>query len=36
MAFHKGAEGWLGVHTHLSLNRGVPQTSHGKRPIKAR
>lgn len=36
MVFHKGPDGWLGVHTHLSLNRGVPQTSHGNRPIKAR
>jgi hypothetical protein len=23
------------VHTHLSLNRGVPQTSHANRPVKA-
>ena len=26
------AQSWLGVHTHLSLNRGVPQQSHGQRP----
>ena len=26
------AQPWLGVHTHLSLNRGVPQQSHGQRP----
>lgn len=23
---------WKAVHTHLSLNRGVPQLSHGQRP----
>ena len=22
---------WVGVHTHLSLGRGVPQTTHGRR-----
>ena len=27
---------WVGVHSHMSLGRGVPQDSHGKRPIKAR
>ena len=27
---------WLGVHSHMSLQRGVPQESHGKRPVKAR
>ena len=26
------AQPWQGVHTHLSLNRGVPQQSHGQRP----
>ena len=36
MVFHRGPNGWLGVHTHLSLNRGVPQTSHANRPVKAR
>jgi ketosteroid isomerase-like protein len=36
IVFHKAGEGWIGVHSHLSLNRGVPQTSHGNRPIKAR
>ena len=36
MVFHKSATGWLGVHSHLSLNRGVPQTSHGDRPVKTR
>jgi ketosteroid isomerase-like protein len=36
MVFHKVAGTWMGVHSHLSLNRGVPQTSHGNRPVKAR
>jgi len=27
---------WLGVHSHMSLQRGVPQESHGNRPVKAR
>ena len=36
IVFHKSDAGWLGVHSHLSLNRGVPQTSHGDRPVKAR
>lgn len=36
IVFHKTENGWLGVHSHLSLNRGVPQTSHGNRPVKAR
>ena len=27
---------WLGIHSHMSLQRGVPQDSHGKRPVKAR
>lgn len=26
---------WLCVHSHMSLNRGVPQTSYGNRPVKA-
>lgn len=36
MVFHRGGEGWTGVHTHLSLNRGVPQASHGTRAVKSR
>lgn len=36
MVFHKQGDRWLGVHSHLSLNRGVPQASHGNRPVKAR
>lgn len=27
---------WIGVHSHMSLERGVPQQSHGNRPVKAR
>lgn len=27
---------WLGVHSHMSLQRGVPQESFGSRPVKAR
>lgn len=26
---------WLGVHSHMSLGRGVPQDSHGNRPVSA-
>jgi ketosteroid isomerase-like protein len=36
IVFHRSGDTWLGVHSHLSLNRGVPQTSHGDRPVKAR
>jgi ketosteroid isomerase-like protein len=36
MVFSKNADGWLCVHSHMSLNRGVPQTSHANRPVKAR
>ncbi len=35
MIFSKGADGWLCVHSHMSLNRGVPQVSHAERPVKA-
>ncbi len=35
IVFHRSGDGWLGVHSHLSLNRGVPQTSHGNRPVKS-
>ncbi len=36
IVFHRSGDQWLGVHSHLSLNRGVPQSSHGNRPVKAR
>ena len=35
MVFSHGPDGWLCVHSHMSLNRGVPQTSHADRPVKA-
>jgi len=35
MVFSKIADGWLCVHSHMSLNRGVPQVSHANRPVKA-
>jgi ketosteroid isomerase-like protein len=35
MVFSKTADGWLCVHSHMSLNRGVPQVSHANRPVKA-
>jgi ketosteroid isomerase-like protein len=36
MVFHRHGEGWICVHSHMSLNRGVPQSSHANRPVKAR
>jgi ketosteroid isomerase-like protein len=27
---------WVGVHSHMSLGKGVPQDSHGRRPVRAR
>ena len=39
MVFHRergrGEESWLCVHSHMSLNKGVPQDSHADRPVKA-
>jgi ketosteroid isomerase-like protein len=35
MVFSKDADGWLCTHSHMSLNRGVPQTSHANRAVKA-
>ncbi len=37
IVFHRGETGggeseWLVVHSHMSLNRGVPQASHANRP----
>ncbi len=34
MVFSKDADGWLCTHSHMSLNRGVPQASHANRPVK--
>jgi ketosteroid isomerase-like protein len=36
MVFHDGPDRWICVHSHMSLNRGVPQSSHADRPVKAR
>ena len=36
MVFARAPGGeWLCVHSHMSLNRGVPQDSHANRPVKA-
>ena len=35
MVFSRNGADWLCVHSHMSLNRGVPQTSHANRPVKA-
>lgn len=35
MVFSRHGDSWLCVHSHMSLNRGVPQTSHANRPVKA-
>ena len=34
MIFSKMTDGWLCVHSHMSLNSGVPQLSHASRPVK--
>lgn len=36
MIFNRFGDTWLCTHSHMSLNRGVPQASHGDRPVKAR
>ncbi len=36
MIFHKTGGKWLCTHSHMSLNRGVPQQSHANRRVKAR
>lgn len=37
LVLQRQADGrWLGVHSHMSLAKGVPQDSHGKRAVKAR
>jgi ketosteroid isomerase-like protein len=37
LVLQRQADGrWLGVHSHMSLGRGVPQDSHGRREVKAR
>jgi ketosteroid isomerase-like protein len=34
MIFHGKPDAWLCVHSHISLNRGVPQSSHANRAVK--
>jgi len=34
MIFHKQENDWVCVHSHMSLNRGVPQQSYANRPVK--
>ena len=36
MIFNKDDGAWLCTHSHMSLNRGVPQQSHANRPVKAK
>jgi ketosteroid isomerase-like protein len=36
MIFRRDGEEWRCVHSHMSLNRGVPQASQAGRPVKAR
>jgi ketosteroid isomerase-like protein len=37
LVLQRQADGrWLGIHSHMSLARGVPQESFGTRPVKAR
>jgi ketosteroid isomerase-like protein len=36
MVFHKNGGAWLCTHSHMSLNRGVPQQSFANRPVKSR
>ena len=35
MVFNRQDGGWVCTHSHMSLNRGVPQESHASRPVKA-
>jgi ketosteroid isomerase-like protein len=34
LVFSDTSDGWICVHSHMSLNRGVPQASHANRPVK--
>jgi ketosteroid isomerase-like protein len=36
MVFNKQDGTWLCTHSHMSLNRGVPQQSFANRPVKAK
>jgi ketosteroid isomerase-like protein len=35
MLVRGGPEGWVGMHSHMSLGKGVPQDSFGQRPVAA-
>src|SRR5438105_1162121 len=35
MIFQRGGDLWLCTHSHMSLNRGVPQQSFANRPVKS-
>ncbi len=35
MVLQKTGTDWICVHSHMSLNRGVPQESHANRPVYA-
>ena len=35
MVFNKHDRAWLCTHSHMSLNRGVPQQSFANRPVKS-
>ena len=34
LVFSRTVDGWLCIHSHMSLNRGVPQASHANRRVK--
>jgi ketosteroid isomerase-like protein len=36
MVFNRLDGAWVCTHSHMSLNRGVPQESYANRPVKAR
>lgn len=36
MVFHDQSENWICVHSHMSLNRGIPQESFADRAVKNR
>ena len=36
MVFNRQDGKWLCTHSHMSLNRGVPQQSYANRPVKAK
>jgi ketosteroid isomerase-like protein len=36
LVFHNENGAWLCTHSHMSLNRGVPQQSYANRPVKAK